>query len=57
MVREPSTPSQWAAIASIAEKLGCTTETLRRWLMRQAEAGYRPSVWPDHRRAPAIEKA
>ena len=28
--------SQWAAIRSIAAKLGCTTETLRRWV-RQAE--------------------
>jgi transposase-like protein len=27
--------SQWAAIASIAPKVDCTTETLRRW-MRQA---------------------
>jgi transposase len=28
--------SQWAAIRSVSEKLGCTTETLRRWI-RQAE--------------------
>ena len=28
--------SQWAAIASVALKIGCTTETLRRWV-RQAE--------------------
>jgi transposase len=28
--------SQWAAIRSVAEKLGCTSETLRRWI-RQAE--------------------
>ena len=28
--------SQWAAIASIAAKFGCTAETLRRWV-RQAE--------------------
>jgi transposase len=27
---------QWAAIESIAEKIGCTAETLRRWI-RQAE--------------------
>ena len=28
--------SQWAAIGSIASKIGCTAETLRRWV-RQAE--------------------
>jgi transposase len=28
--------SQWAAITSIAAKLGCTAETLRHWV-RQAE--------------------
>ena len=29
-------PSQWAAIESIAAKIGCTAETLRHWV-RQAE--------------------
>ena len=28
--------SQWAAIVSISEKVGCTAETLRKWV-RQAE--------------------
>ena len=28
--------SQWAAIGSIASKMGCTAETLRKWV-RQAE--------------------
>ena len=28
--------SQWAAIGSIAGKIGCTSETLRKWV-RQAE--------------------
>ena len=28
--------SQWAAICSIASKIGCTAETLRKWV-RQAE--------------------
>jgi transposase len=43
--------SQWAAIASIADKLGCSTETLRRWV-RQAErdAGQRPGLTTDERR-------
>ena len=35
--------SQWAAIRSVAEKIGCTAETLRHWV-RQAErdVGRRP---------------
>ena len=35
--------SQWAAIGSIAGKIGCTAETLRKWV-RQAErdGGQRP---------------
>jgi transposase len=52
MVHEhgPEHASQWAAIASIAGKLGCTTETLRRWV-RQAErdAGKRPGLTTDER--------
>ena len=31
--------SHWAAIESIAGKMGCTAETLRKWV-RQAERGY-----------------
>jgi transposase len=43
-------PSQWAAIQAIAPKLGCTDETLRRWV-RQAErdAGTRPGLTTDER--------
>ena len=33
---EQEHPSQWAAIVSIAEKVGCSSETLRNWV-RQAE--------------------
>ena len=47
MVMEHGTAddSQWAAIASIAEKIGCSAETLRKWV-RQAErdAGTRPGL-------------
>ena len=43
-------PSQWAAITSIAEKIGCTAETLRHWV-RQAERdnGRRPGLTTDER--------
>ena len=42
--------SQWAAITSIAEKIGCTAETLRKWV-RQAErdAGKRPGLTAEER--------
>lgn len=37
--------SQWAAISSVAGKIGCTAETLRGWV-RQAErdSGVRPGL-------------
>ena len=50
--------SQWAAIGSIAAKIGCTTETLRQWV-RQAERdqGHRPGLTTDEReRMKALER-
>ena len=43
-------PSQWAAIRSVAEKIGCPREVLRRWV-RQAErdAGQRPGLTTEER--------
>ena len=43
-------PSQWATIRSVAEKIGCTVEALRRWV-RQAErdAGHRAGLTTDER--------
>jgi transposase len=42
--------SQWAAIRSIASKIGCSSEALRNWV-RQAErdAGRRPGLTTDER--------
>ena len=50
--------SQWAAIGSIAAKIGCTAETLRGWV-RQAERdqGKRPGPTSDDReRVKALER-
>jgi transposase-like protein len=43
-------PSQWAAISSIAEKIGCAAETLRSWV-RQTERneGKRPGLTAEER--------
>jgi transposase len=38
-------PSEWATIASISAKIGCTAETLRRWVaVSQIDAGTRPGL-------------
>ena len=52
MVREhgPEHPSQWAAIQSIAAKLGCTSETLRRWVRQdERDQGRRSGLTTDER--------
>ncbi len=37
--------SQWAAIESIAGKMGCTAETLRRWVRQvERDQGKRPGT-------------
>ena len=42
--------SQWAAIRSIAEKLGCAAETLRSWVRRaERDQGKRPGLTTDER--------
>ena len=51
-------PSQWAAICSIASKIGCTGETLRKWV-RQAERdqGLRDGTTSEERdRLKALER-
>jgi len=42
--------SQWAAIVSIAAKIGCTAETLRRWVQQaERDTGKRPGPASDER--------
>jgi transposase len=50
--------SQWAAMESVAQKIGCTAETLRKWV-RQSERdqGLRPGLTTDEReRLNALER-
>ena len=52
MVREHESDhdSQWAAICSIAEKIGCTAETLRKWVRRvERDDGVRPGLKTDEK--------
>jgi transposase len=42
--------SQWAAMEAIAPKLGCRSETLRRWVRRaERDSGHRPGLTTDER--------
>ncbi len=42
--------SQWEAICSIAEKIGCSPESLRKWLRRtEIDSGSRSGVTSDER--------
>ncbi len=42
--------SQWAAIQSIAEKIGCSPETLRKWVRRsEIDAGKRGGLTTEER--------
>jgi transposase len=52
MVREQQAEhgSQWSTIRSVAEKLGCTAETLRRWVRQtERDTGVRPGLTTDER--------
>ena len=50
--------SQWAAIESIAAKIGCTAETLRRWVrQRECDTGKRDGMTTaEHERIKALER-
>ena len=51
-------PSQWAAIASIAAKIGCSTHTLANWVRRaERDTGQRPGLTTNEReRLKALER-
>jgi transposase len=42
--------SQWAAIGSISAKIGCTAETLRKWVRQvERDSGRRPGLTTDEK--------
>jgi transposase-like protein len=51
-------PSLWAAIESIAPKIGCVPQTLNEWVRKhEVDAGARPGVTSDEReRVKALER-
>ena len=50
MEHEAAHESQWAAITSIAEKIGCTAETLRKWVRQtERDQGTRPGLTMEER--------
>jgi transposase len=45
---ETSHGSRWATLVSVSGKIGCTAETLRRWVQEaEVDAGKRPGVTSD----------
>ena len=47
---QPEHHSQWAAVESIAAKIGCTPETLRKWVRRaERDSGARPGLTTNER--------
>jgi transposase len=50
--------SEWEAIRSIAEKIGCSAEALRTWVRRtQVDAGEKPGITSEERaRTKELEK-
>ena len=52
----PEYPTQWGAIRSVAEKIGCPVEVLRR-VSPPGGAELRPPARADHRRASPPEAA
>ena len=50
--------SRWAAIKSIATKMGCTAETLRSWVNKmEVDSGTKPGVTSDQsKRMKALER-
>ena len=50
MEHEAEHASQWATMVSVASKIGCSPETLRKWVRRtECDQGRRPGVTSEER--------
>ena len=58
MEAQGSHASQWAAIVSVAEKFGCSPETLRNWVRRvERDTGQKPGpTTADEERVKELER-
>lgn len=56
--QRPAHESEWAALQSVAPKIGTTAETLRKWVRQaQRDAGQRPGLTTSEReRLTALER-
>jgi transposase len=56
--QEPQHDSQWAAITSVASKIGCSGETLRKWVRQgERDVGKRAGLTTDEQaRVKALER-
>jgi transposase-like protein len=58
LTTEQDHKSRWAAICSVASKIGCTPETLRAWINKnEVDAGVKPGTTSDDaERIKALER-
>jgi len=54
--RQGEHESQWAAIGSIASKIGCTAETLRKWVRRRDQGLRSGMTSSDRERLKELER-
>jgi transposase-like protein len=55
--QEAEHPSRWAAMVSVAEKIGCSAHTLNEWLKKaDVETGMRAAVPTEADRLKALER-
>jgi transposase len=48
--QQPEHGSRWAAVRSVAGKIGCSPETLRKWVLRaEIDGGVKPGLTTDER--------